>query len=139
MYRSNSCSIYGICSYCLLDMKLKKITKLKLMVASVTLIGAPIIMIVVSVLSHNQTTCIFDALGFKCLGCNILGALHKLKQGQFVEAFYQNPLIYIWLGLGGCILISELYTLVKRIIDRTYKHDSLLEWLLKKMFKGILL
>lgn len=120
-------------------MKLKKITKLKLMVASVTLIGAPIIMIVVSVLSHNQTTCIFDALGVKCLGCNILGALHKLKQGQFVEAFYQNPLIYIWLGLGGGIFISELYTLVKRIIDRTYKHDSLLEWLLKKMFKGILL
>lgn len=117
-------------------MNRKKITQLKVSVVIGTLIGAPFIMRLVHWFSDNKTTCIFDALGFQCLGCNILGALHQIKQGQFVTAFYQNPLVYIWISLGGLIVISELYTFVKRMIDQNYKKDSLLEWLLKKMFRG---
>ena len=120
-------------------MKLRKITQLKLIVGSITLIMAPIMMGAVSFLSDGKTTCIFDALGFRCLGCNILGALYKLKQGQLVGAFNQNPLVYVWIGLGLIIILSEVYTLSRRIIDQAYNHDSLLEWLLRKMFKGILL
>lgn len=119
-------------------MNRKKITQLKVIVIVGTLIGAPFIMSLVHWLSDDKTTCIFDALGFRCLGCNILGALHQIKQGQFVTAFYQNPLVYIWISLGGLIVISELYTFVKRMLDQTYKKDSLLEWLLKKMFRGYL-
>lgn len=120
-------------------MKLRKITKLKLLLGGGVLVIAPLMMTIVSELSGHQTTCLFDALGLKCLGCNILGALYKLKQGQFVEAFYQNPLVYVWLGVGFTVLVSELYTGIRRLLDSSYKRASVLEWLLKKMFKGILL
>ena len=119
-------------------MNRKKIIQLKVMVVIGILIGAPFIMGLVNWLSNDKTTCIFDALGFQCLGCNILGALHQIKQGQFIMAFYQNPLVYIWISVGGLIVINELYASVKRMIDRAYEKDSLLEWLLKKMFKGYL-
>ena len=127
MYRNYPSAVYNVCFCCkLVEMKLKKITKLKLLLGGGVLVIAPLMMAIVSKLSGHQTTCIFDALGFKCLGCNMLGAFYKLKQGRFVEAFYQNPLIYVWLGIGFTLLVSELYTGVRRLMDPSYKRDSAL-------------
>lgn len=119
------------------NLKLKKITKLKFLVGIAVLVIAPTMMKTVAFLSDRKTTCIFDALGFKCMGCNILGALYKLGQGELRGAFRLNPLVYAWIGLAAALIISESYTLVRRLVDTKYKQDSLLEKILKQMFKGI--
>ena len=118
-------------------MQRKKMIRFKLIIGIVVLVIAPVMMKSVAFLSNRKTTCIFDALGFKCLGCNILSALYKIKQGDFLGAFNQNPLVYIWIGLTSIIVFSEAYILIRRLYDKRYNRDSLLEWILKKMFKGI--
>lgn len=120
-------------------MKLRKITRFKFIIGISVLVMAAIMMKTVAFLSNGKTTCIFDTLGFNCLGCNILSALYKLKQGNFIGALNQNPLVYIWIGLASLIVFSEIYILVRRLYDKQYNRDSLLEWILKKMFKGIVL
>lgn len=114
----------------------KRINQLKILVLVSIVIGVPFIMCLVRWISINRTTCIFNALGFECLGCNMLQALEQVKQGNWIKAFDENPLVYIWIGLGMLIMVSELYAFVRRIGNKKYTKDSLLEWFLKKMFRG---
>ena len=114
----------------------KKINQLKILVLVSMVIGVPFIMCLVRGISNNRTTCIFNALGLECLGCNMLQALEQVKQGNWMKAFDENPLVYIWINLGMLIVVSELYTFIRRMGHKKYDRDSLLEWFLKKMFRG---
>ncbi|MEG0387777.1 MAG: DUF2752 domain-containing protein, partial [Niameybacter sp.] len=91
----------------------------------------------VGLLSSNQTTCIFDILGGRCLGCNIRAALYALSKGEWKKAFYLNPLVYPWILLGVSLIVSEIYTIIRRLSDKQYKKESLLDWIVRKMFKGV--
>lgn len=117
-------------------MKTRKVTQYKWILLSAFGILGPVLLKIVEVLSKGETTCIFDALGGKCLGCNIRGALYQLSKGHMVEAFNLNPLVYVWIIFGICLIVSEIYVFIRRLIDTTYRKDSFLEWLIKKMFKG---
>lgn len=46
-----------------------------------------------------QTCCIqLVIFGIPCAGCGMTRAFLAVLQGQFVNAFYWNPAIYLWLG-----------------------------------------
>lgn len=116
---------------------MKKITKYKLILVSAFLILGPLMLTGVGILSNNQTTCIFDTLGGKCFGCNIRAALFQLRRGNMLEAFRLNPLVYVWIIIAISIVLSELYMVIRKIINRQYDKESLLDWIIKKMFKDI--
>lgn len=116
---------------------MRKVTKYKLTLASALLILGSLMLKVVGLLSNQQTSCIFDALGGRCLGCNIRAALFQLSRGDLLEAFKLNPLIYVWIIIGISMILSELYTIIRKNLDRQYDKVSLLDWIIKKMFKGI--
>ncbi len=99
-------------------------------------IGTIVLMYGVSRLTHHRTTCIFDALGKPCWGCNSLAALKAIMRGQLLEAFTLNPLIFLWLLVVIGLLANEIY---HRIDDRI-THQTSLSWmdkLIRGMFKGI--
>ena len=121
----------------MIQMKIGKVTYYKWILLSVLGILGPALLKMVDVLTRRRTTCIFDALGGRCLGCNIRGALYQLSKGHMLEAFRLNPLVYVWIIFGICLMVSEIYTALRRVINKTYRKDSFLEWLIKKMFKGI--
>lgn len=118
-------------------MKLRKVIVYKWILLSVFGILGPILLKLVEILSKGETSCVFDALGGKCLGCNIRGALYQLGKGRMLEAFNLNPLVYVWIIFGICLIVNEIYVFIKRLIDTNYRKDSFLEWLIKKMFKGV--
>lgn len=116
---------------------MKKIQKLKIVFIGGILIGVPLIMYSVDWLSGSQTTCVFDAVGLQCFGCGILEALYKLKSGDIVGAFRANPLIFAWIGLGLISLINEIYYMGRRYYSKNPTKDTLVERVIKKLFKGI--
>lgn len=116
---------------------MRKVTGYKCILLGGIAVGGPIMMKLVTILSQERTSCIFDALGGKCLGCNIRGALYQLSKGHMVEAFRLNALVYVWILFGICVIVSDIYVFIRRLIDVTYRKDSFLEWFIKKMFKGV--
>ncbi|PHV70763.1 hypothetical protein CS063_08320 [Sporanaerobium hydrogeniformans] len=90
----------------------------------------------VSRYSHFRTSCILDALGQPCWGCNSLAALKVLVRGKWLKAFELNPLIFIWVLLLGSLGVNELYHRSKDYITQR-SSLSWLDKLIKTMFKGI--
>lgn len=116
---------------------MRKVTKVKWLLTIAIVVGVPLIMIVVAYMSHGKTTCIFDTIGIQCFGCNILGALNALKQGLLLEAFRLNALVFVWIGLGIILIANEVYVQLIRMSKENNKQESLIDKLIKVMFRGI--
>lgn len=115
---------------------MRKVTVYKWILLSAFGLLGPALLKLVGILSKGETSCIFDALGGKCLGCNIRAALYQLSKGHMIEAFHLNALVYVWIIFGICVIVNDIYVFIRRLIDTAYRKDSFLEWMIKKMFKG---
>ena len=116
---------------------MRKITGIKILCIVAILIVGKGMMTSIDYLSGHQTTCIFDALGTRCLGCNILAASQALRRGNIKEAWTLNPLIFVWLSIGVSLVFSEVWVFIKRVLLRDKQASSLGDWLILRMFKGI--
>ena len=108
----------------------------KLGFIGLNMIGMLIMMYSVSIYSHHRTTCIMDALGKPCWGCNTIAALKAIMRGQWIEAFQLNWRIFLWLLAFVSLLTNEIY---HRLKDWTNKQSSLswIDKLIRGMFKGM--
>ncbi|MEG0013021.1 MAG: DUF2752 domain-containing protein [Cellulosilyticaceae bacterium] len=111
--------------------------RIKLLLVMGVVVLGPVLLGVVDYLSHGETTCIYDAVGLGCMGCNGSGAFYELRRGRILESFRANPFILLWVGLGTILIANELYIYLRRYFDREYTKESLVDSLIKKMFEGI--
>ena len=116
---------------------MKKVSRIKLLLVMGIIVLGPVLLVVVSYLSHGQTTCIYDAIGISCLGCNGLSALYALKQGRILVSLRHNPFILLWIGIGTILIIDEIYIYLRRCFNRGDTRESFIDQLIKGMFRGI--
>lgn len=116
---------------------MRKIDRIKLLLVMGIVIIGPILLRVVAYLSHGKTTCMYEAIGLGCLGCNGLAAIHELIQGRILESFRTNPCVLLGGGLGAILITNELYIQLRRYLDTQYTNESWVDCLIKKMFKGM--
>lgn len=116
---------------------MRKVNRIKLLLAIGVVVLGPILLGVVDYLSGGQTTCVYDTVGLGCMGCNGLSAFYAFRHGRILESFRANPFILLWVGLGTILIANELYIYLRRYFDRGYTKESLVDSLIKKMFKGI--
>jgi hypothetical protein len=116
---------------------MRKITWIKLLLVVVSFTIGKGMLKIVSIFSGGRTSCIFDALGISCIGCNTLAAYEMLKRGQLDKAFALNPLLFVWITVLFVAILSELYTLIRRFIFKDAGARSIGDWFILKMFSGI--
>ena len=81
----------------------------------------PIILIVLYIVLHKLEGAFCPSViifGLPCPGCGITRALLYVLTGQFEEAFYINPAVYLWMAF-------LLYIIVMRyILGKPLKHTT---------------
>ena len=101
------------------------------------MILTPIWLTIVAILSNGNTTCIYDVMGIKCLGCNGLGAMNALVKGDIIRSIHLNPLIIVWLIIGCGLLILEIWGQIKRYKSDRQRVDTIGDQIIRWMFQGI--
>lgn len=81
----------------------------------------------VNIQSPLVMSCVFyDTTGLECPGCGGQRALKALLRGEFIEAFYFNPLIYLYLPM--LILLSigvvEVYIIKNEWFVKRFRMPS---------------
>lgn len=115
---------------------MRKIDKFKITFFLVYIILGVVLLRSVDVISGYQTKCIFDAIGFRCIGCGTTAALYKLKQGDIIGSLKENILGLTVVVMSTVLILNDLYMYIKRAIKGESK-ESIIECLLRRMFKGM--
>ena len=77
----------------------------------------PIIFLVLYFIMHKVQGAfcpMVSVFGLPCPGCGLVRAMLYVLKGQFAEAFYINPCVYLWIGFLLYIMVSR-YVLGKPI------------------------